>query len=753
MLRKTIFLAGVSLIAGLSAAQAAAQSAETPVAAAEAEAEEAIVVTGSRLRSSPNETAPLPVTSLDAAQLRAFGNSDATATLRQIPALLASGTVADSIERGAGGVGQATLNLRQLGANRTLVLVDGYRHVSGVAGSQTVDVATIPNALIERVDVLTGGASAVYGADAVTGVVNYVLKKDFTGIALDGQFGISDYGDGETYRIEGTVGTNFADGRGNITFSAGYTKDTEVLLGARPFTANNARANDSTTYSHPDRRFQKGDINAATMPNFASRYSIDAGRLPFGFAVPTAAQFAQFFPGQTPTAAEQALISRAANAPRFILARGPAFAISSYSGLLWRGDFGDFTADINNNGTRDCAESYVGLTAFGFGGACYVTTPGGGVRIFNDGIISTGSNQFGGDGAAERPALGSLLPGSERIYANLRARYEISSEAEVFVDAKFARNTAVSRSEYNSFYDSLLILPDNPFIPAVLRADADEGGGLRVSRDMTDLGDGVQNVERETYRIVAGIRGALTDHFSYEIVANYGRTNNRVTNQNSVLYDRLFAAIDVVNGPNGQPTCRVNTGDFTPHPGSEFFPVIAPGFFTFRPGDGTCVPANILSGADSISAAAAAWITQPTTNRSMLEQGVITAQFTGDTGEFLNLPGGAVQFVVGGEFRAERSRTNFDPLLLGTIPASGPSDLVGQFIGDVEPTNQSLIFDPSNRTRDAGGRFSVAEMFGEIKVPILKDVPFAHELTLGAAGRLANYSTVGNAFTWNVNGT
>ena len=413
--------------------------------------------------------------------------------MRQIPALLASGTVAHSIERGAGGVGQATLNLRQLGANRTLVLIDGFRHVSGVAGSQTVDVSTIPNALIERVDVLTGGASAVYGADAVTGVVNHVLKRDFTGVALDGQFGISDRGDGQTYRIEGTVGTNFADGKGNITFSAGYTKDSEVLFSDRPFTAFNGRGNNSTTYSHPDRRFQKGDIDAASMPNFASRYSIDAGRLPFGFAIPTAAQFTSLFPGQTPTAAEQALIARAANAPQFIIAPQPAFAISSYSGLLWRGDFGDFTADINNNGVRDCAESHVGLTAFGFGGACYVTTAGGGVKIFEDGIISTSQNQFGGDGAAERPNLGSLLPESQRIYANLRARYEISSQAEVFVDAKHTRNTAVSRNVYNTFYDSLLIFPENPFIPAVLQADADEGGGLRVSRDMTDLGDGVQN--------------------------------------------------------------------------------------------------------------------------------------------------------------------------------------------------------------------------------------------------------------------
>ena len=740
-------------IAAISLANAAAAQ---QTAAAEAEAEE-LVVTGSRLKANPNETAPLPITTVDAAQLRALGNSDPTATLRQIPALLASGTVADSIERGAGGIGQATLNLRQLGANRTLVLVDGWRHVAGVAGSQTVDVATIPNALIERVDVLTGGASAIYGADAVTGVVNYVLKKDFTGIALDGQFGISDYGDGQTYRIEGTIGTNFAGGRGNVTFSAGYTKDSEVLFADRPFTADNGRGNNSTTYANPLKRFQKGDIDPATMPNFANYFRVGGpgprtSRISFGPLIPTTGSFGTLFPGATPTAAEAALMARAAGAPSFVIGSQPVFAISSNAGLIFRGDFARFTTDLNNNGVQDCNESYVGWTGFG-GGGCYVSTAGGGVRIFQDGIISTSQNQFGGDGAPERVNAQSLIPGSERIYANLRARYELSDQAELFIDAKYARNTATSRSAYNTFYDSLLIFPENPFIPAALQAQADAGGGLRVSRDMTDLGPNITTGKRETYRLVTGIRGALTDNFNYEIVANYGRTDNAVTTGNSVQYDRLFAALDVVRGPNGQPTCRVNTGDFTPHPGSEIFPVIAPGFFTFRPGDGNCRPANILAGANSISAEAANWITTPTTNRFRLEQAVITMLFTGDTGAFLNLPGGAIQFAAGGEYRKESSSSSFDPLRLGIIPATGPTNLVGQFIGDVEPQNQSLLFDPTNRQFNAGGRFDVAEVFGEIKVPILKDRAFFHELSVGAAGRYADYSTIGGAFTWNVNGT
>jgi iron complex outermembrane receptor protein len=749
---KTMLLLAGSVLAGTIATAAVAQQA---TAAAEAAAEE-LVVTGSRLRANPNETAPLPITSVDAAQLRALGNSDPTASLRQIPALLASGTVADSLERGAGGVGQATLSLRQLGANRTLVLVDGWRHVSGVAGSQTVDVSTIPNALIERVDVLTGGASAVYGADAVTGVVNYVLKKNFEGINLDAQFGISDYGDGETYRIEGAWGKNFADGRGNVTFAAGYTKDSEVLQGDRPITANNGRGNNSTTYNNPFKRFQKGDISAATMPNFANYYRVGGpgprtSRIAFGPTIPTAAQFATLFPGMTPSAAESALMSRAAAAPTFVIGRAPTFGISSNSGLIFRGDFDRFTSDINNNGVQDCNESYVGWTGFG-GGGCYVSTPNGGVRVFQDGVVSTSQNQFGGDGAPERVNGASLLPESQRIYANLRARYELSSAAEVWIDAKYTRNTSVSRNPYNTFYDSLLIFPENPFTPAALQAESNDAGGLRVSRDFTDLGDNRQDARRETYRIVAGVRGEITPNLSYEVVGNYGRTDNVITQNNSVQYDRLFAALDVVRGPNGQPICRVNTGDFTPHPGSETFPFIEPGFFTFRPGDGTCVPANILAGANSISQAAVNWITTPTTDRFQLEQTVVTALFTGDTGGFLTLPGGAVQFSAGAEYRKEKSTSTFSNLELGIIPQTGPANLAGKFIGDVSG-NQQLIFDPSNRANNARGQFDVMEVFGEVKVPILKDTPFFHELTVGAAGRYADYSTIGGAFTWNVTGT
>ncbi|MDG5487300.1 TonB-dependent receptor [Sphingomonas sp. BGYR3] len=750
------------------ASGAMAQDLSDTAAAVDPEtADDAIIVTGSRLARDPNAVAPSPINVISSADIAANGSQDATAALRQIPALISSRTVADSIERPGGGVGQATLDLRQLGANRTLVLVDGYRHVSGVAGSQTVDVSTIPTALIDRVDVLTGGASAVYGADAVTGVVNYILKKDFEGLQLNAQSNFATSGSGGGQSVDLTYGKNFIDGRGNITFSAGYTLEQEVLFGDRPFTRDNGRGNNSTTYQNPLLRFQRGDIDPASMPNFARRFSSAQGRLPFGYVIPLpgTAAYNQLFPtGTSPTAAELSLINRALAAPSFVIRPDPRFGISSGQGLIFRADYGFFNADINNNGVNDCRESYIGLTGFG-GGGCYVSTPGGGVKIFEDGVVSTGSNQFGGDGAVERTNQTSLVPQSERIFANLRLTYDFSPGAEFFLDAKYARNNTVSRNNYNTFYDSLLIRSDNPFIPAALRADAlaaedalgnvDANGnpvtGLRVSRDFLDLGPNIQRAERDTYRVVAGLRGEVTSNLDYELVANYGRTDSAVSQSNSVLYDRLFAALDVVTGPNGQPICRSDIDRNSLYPGSEVFPVIAPGYFTFRPGDGQCKPANILGGENSLSPEAVAFITTPTTDLFGLEQFVVSATIKGDTSGFFNLPGGPVQFAVGGEYRREESSSRFSDFELGILPEGSPAGPAGTFIGDVSP-NQSLLFDASTRTLNTGGSFDVKEVFGEISIPLLADVPLFDELTIDAAGRYADYSTIGGAFTWTVNG-
>lgn len=139
-----------------------------------------------------------------------------------------------------GAAGVNLLNLRGLGANRTLTLVDGRRHVAGVAGEARVDTNTIPVGLIERVDVLTGGVSSVCGAGGVSGVVNFIMRRDFEGIDIRGQSGISDFGDEDSQFFSATAGTNFADDRANIAVSYEFRKDGSVGLGDRPFGRDDA---------------------------------------------------------------------------------------------------------------------------------------------------------------------------------------------------------------------------------------------------------------------------------------------------------------------------------------------------------------------------------------------------------------------------------------------------------------------------------------------------------------------------------
>jgi outer membrane receptor protein involved in Fe transport len=193
-----------------------------------------VVVTGTRIRQSELGFAN-PVTTLSSESILQSGKTDLGDFLSQTPALV--GSVTGDLTAGSnpdfGEVGLNLLDLRHLGVDRTLVLVDGRRHVSGLAGSAAVDVDAIPTDLIEAVDVLTGGASAIYGADGVSGVVNFRLKKNFEGITFRGQASRSSRGDGDNRFAALTAGTNFGEGRGNVAVAYEYSADDRVNDQAR----------------------------------------------------------------------------------------------------------------------------------------------------------------------------------------------------------------------------------------------------------------------------------------------------------------------------------------------------------------------------------------------------------------------------------------------------------------------------------------------------------------------------------------
>ncbi len=209
----------MALIASGAQAQDAEGTSET----------ETIVVTGSLIRN-PNLERSTPVMATTADQIELKQNNTAEDILRELPGVVPS--IGSAVNNGNGGA--SFVNLRGLGSNRNIVLLDGDRLVPAELNGR-FDLNNVPVALVERVETLTGGASTTYGADAISGVVNFITKKDFAGVEVNASNQITEKGDGNYVRFDLTVGANFDDGRGNVVFGVGYQQSDPVYQGQRSF--------------------------------------------------------------------------------------------------------------------------------------------------------------------------------------------------------------------------------------------------------------------------------------------------------------------------------------------------------------------------------------------------------------------------------------------------------------------------------------------------------------------------------------
>ncbi len=207
-LRFSTSLVAVALVATPAYAQDAAEDDENA---------ESIVVTGSRI-ARPDLESVSPVTTVSAEQISLTGTVTLEELVNDLPQVIPGN---NRTSNNAGGEDFATLDLRGLGPNRTLILVDGER-LAPSSTTGAIDISQIPTGLIERIDVVTGGATAVYGSDAIAGVINFVLKDDYEGVELTGQAGIAEEGVGFDFAIGGLFGGNFDDGRGNLAVSMQY---------------------------------------------------------------------------------------------------------------------------------------------------------------------------------------------------------------------------------------------------------------------------------------------------------------------------------------------------------------------------------------------------------------------------------------------------------------------------------------------------------------------------------------------------
>ena len=221
----TTICAADLLIAGAAFAQTAPDAPSTAV--------EEVIVTGSRI-ARRDYAAESPIVTVGQDVLKSSGAVTVEASLNQLPQFTASAGAGTGGAGNANRGGQASANLRSLGPQRTLVLLDGRRMQPSNADG-TVDLNTLPDMLIDNVEVITGGASAAYGSDAVAGVVNFKLKRNIDGMIVDAQYGVTGEGDGQTLNLGVAIGSKFAEDRGGAMLAISFADRKPVYAPDRDF--------------------------------------------------------------------------------------------------------------------------------------------------------------------------------------------------------------------------------------------------------------------------------------------------------------------------------------------------------------------------------------------------------------------------------------------------------------------------------------------------------------------------------------
>ncbi len=665
-----------------------AEDCDTESTGQDASSSSTIVVTGSRIARSEAIEGAIPITALSSEDVLDTGQISVGDQLNQLPQLRSTFSQANST-RFIGTAGMNFLDLRGLGTERTLVLVNGRRHVSTAPGTFRWDVNNVPADLIDRVDVVTGGNSAIYGSDAVAGVVNFVLRREYEGIQVRGQAGISDEGDSSSQFISAIVGKNFADGRGNVTLAAEYAKQDALYILEREQGRNRAQ-------------FQLVQ-NLGAQLNPANGPIRTTGEPAAGDGIPDTAFIENLRRVSTSVGG-----TFTATCPTVAAAGETAASFNARRGIACSG--------IPNPGSANALSQFGNAFAFLPDGTL---VPNGCVTDFRG--FGSG-NCIGGLGATLRET-GQFQPELERINATLVAHFEISPAFEPFLEAQYTHIDALQESSPTFGAQTFSI--NNPFLTSQARAQivnlsAPNATTFSMDRQNIDFGVRGEDHERETLRGVVGVRGEISDNLRYEISGNYGRFESFYSTSGNYIRTRFANAINAVlapasytgpvalNAAGQRVACSINVDANTAND------------------DPACIPVNLF-GAGQVSAEALNYFGYTSTRAQENEQFVLSGFVSGDTGAFFNLPGGPVGFAFGGEYRVEKQFSKYDDqtanglTFLNLLPEFAP------------PT------------------YKVKEAFAEIRLPILSGLPFAEELTIEGAGRVSDYNLgkTGTVGAWN----
>jgi len=730
LLGSTVLVSAIALTA-----PAFAQSADAaqPVSQSDVATEVGeIVVTGSRIRRDPTN-APTPLIQVQREALLTTGQTTVMDYLATIPALGNSVVPSDTTGTGLNDGGLSLPNLRSLGSNRTLTLVDGRRHVGSSGGSLAVDIDTIPRLLIQNIEIVTGGASSVYGADAVSGVLNFVMRKDFEGLEVDANYGMINQDGEASKRVSALIGKNFFDDRLNVYAHAEYEQIDEVT-----------------------------SMDIDWLRRAPVRLGIDADPTnnPYDGALD-----AQMFYGVN----------------RIDL---PRWGQTTLANVQRPSDLTNPNVDYHN-----CFSGAGG--AFAFSANCFGVTPGktywyenGGARLadFGERVGNVGINRpynVGGDG--ENPAnfsTGSRVPRSESQRYQVGSTFKLTDNIDLYGEAKYVTEDTFDRSQPTFFdidlinsYSATEVNPilatsrfqlrwdDNAFLPSIVkdairdnivtpygRPTADAAGAalpgvnVQTARHSMFGPDRTQDNTRELQRYVIGARGTH-DQFGFvkDIAWDLGYTYGKVEIENrergvdiqrfALAADAVVDTAGIVNGQAGQIVCRsqllnaqgVPSGDLADYQRGGDLRDTAYG----RDSIAQCTPLNVF-GKGNQSAESLEYVDAVIGIKERNEQQQLLGSISGNLWDFWGA--GAIGLAIGGEYRKESTE------------ATGR---------DADADGRLLFLNSGPAFPEAS--YESKEVFTELSIPLFRDSFLGEYAELSGSYRYADYSTVGNVDVYGLN--
>lgn len=478
--RRALYVGALATAVGYTATASAQQP----------ESIEEITVTGTRITVPGTESAS-PIFSVGADEIELQGQPEVERILRLLPIT----KPADGQNVNNGTAGASTINLRGLGSQRNLVLVDGKRatpyNYNGI-----IDTSTIPTALIDRIDIITGGASAVYGSDAISGALNFVMKRDFEGVDLRGNYSVTDEQDGDNRNLSLTVGSNMADGRGNVALSMNWTDREAVLLGARPL-----------------------------------------GQL--GIETASGANYAEYLAGQVPAPGPAGC-----GGPGSVVSGGSTTTLPTRVAIAGASGLGQFRDDGTLAGN---------CSVFNFNPFNYYQTPlerFGGAAIghfeVNEHLEVYGRVNFSSTNVRQQVAASGVFgttfytPLSNPLMSD-QARGVIIGQAEADRQAGTVQEVG-SGAAFTNWRD----LNTNGVV------DAADDLLISYRRRTVEFGERSTNYDNNAFQIVSGVRGNITGDWDYDASFQYGETDR--TNV-SAGYTNVANIANAVNSIDGV-TCR-----------------------------------------------------------------------------------------------------------------------------------------------------------------------------------------------------